>query len=257
MLARINPTAKLVANLIALTALVLVSDPLTPLMMLSAALVAGWLGGALRPRHLTLMLPFALLAFGMFWVNAVWARVPGAVPFGHLGPFLFTDKGLLLGAALGLRVLAIAAFSVTFTAATDPTDLMLSLVQQLRLNPRYAYSVLAALRFLPTLESEFQIIRAAHRIRGAGSERWWAGPRRWHRYAIPLLAGGIRRAERVAIAMEARGFCPRATRTYYRTLRWRLRDTIFVLATAGVVAAILGISAALGWLNGLSRWHGF
>lgn len=257
MLSRINPTARLAANLLALLVCVLVSDAMTPLLLLAAALMTAWWGGALRRHHLAAAVPFIIFAAGMLWMNAAWARVPGAVPVARLGPLIFTDGGLALGVALALRVLAVGALSILFTATLDPTDLMLSLVQQCRLSPRIAYSLMAALRFLPILETELRLIRSAHRIRGTGTEGPLAGPRRWYRYAMPLLAGGIRRAERVALAMEARGFSGNGPRTYYRTIRWQPRDTGFLLATFAVLAAILGISARMGWLRGPAAWAGF
>lgn len=125
------------------------------------------------------------------------------------------------------------------------------------LPPRYSYSLLAALRFLPTLETELAMFRTAHQIRGARGSGGKELIRRWYRYAIPLLAGGIRRAERVALVMEAPGFHDRKDRTYFRSLRWHRRDTLFVTGTAVVVAGVLWLSARMGWLVLFGHWQGF
>lgn len=239
MLSRINPVAKLTANLIALGGCVIAFDPYTPALLLLLALAAGWLTGGLRARQWLQLLPFLLFALGMFWTTVA------------------ASQDLSLGLSLAFRTLAVGAVSVLLLANTDPTDLMLSLSQQAGLPPRYSYSLLAALRFLPTLESELAIIRAAHRIRGAGGSGGKEAFRRWYRYAIPLLAGGIRRAERVALAMEARGFHGRRDRTYFRTLRWRTGDSLFVAAVAAAVGGVLWLSARLGWLEAFGRWQGF
>lgn len=245
----ISPAARLLANIVAMIACVLVADPYTPAMFLGLSLALAAWSGALTGRRLLRLVPFTFFALAMVWMNAAWAKVPDAIVIGSLGPLQFTDLGLRLGIALGLRILAVGTLSIVFVSTMDPTEMVLSLVQQFRLSPRLAYSLMAALRFVPTLENEFQIIRAAHRIRGAGVDGRFAWLRRWYRYALPLLAGGIRRAERVALAMEARGFTGTDPRTYFRRLPWRHCDTGFIVATVVVIVGIFLVSQQNGWLT--------
>jgi energy-coupling factor transport system permease protein len=200
MLWTINPTAKMLVNLLLIISCMFVFDPVTPLMLMAIALLTGILGGAFKWKHLSKFVPFLLFAVGMVWMNAAWAKIPGAKVIYSLGFLNFTDKGLMLGISLGMRIMAIASFSLLFTFATDPTDFMLSLVQQCRLSPGIAYGVLAALRFFPTMDTELNTIKSAHRIRGKGKKGVKGSAERWYRYAIPLLAGAIRKAERTAIA---------------------------------------------------------
>lgn len=245
----ISPAARLIANLVAMIAVVLVNDPYTPAMFLAVSLALTLWTDVLRGRGVLRLAPFGFFAFAMFWMNAAWANVTDATVVWKIGPLHFTDQGIVIGLALGLRILAVGLLSVVFLSTMDPTEMVLSLVQQLRFPPRLAYSLMAALRFVPTLESEMQLIRAAHRIRGAGVDGRFAWGKRLYRYAIPLLAGGIRRAERVAIAMEARGFTGDAERTYMRELPWQRRDTLFVVASFAVVVIIFVLSAHFDWLS--------
>ena len=70
-----------------------------------------------------------------------------------------------------------------------------ALYQRVARNPDsdIAYPALAAYRFLPLLQTEFETIRLAHRLRGVGRTR---GPLGWlreqSRLAIPLLANAMR-----------------------------------------------------------------
>ncbi|MNP73302.1 putative HMP/thiamine permease protein YkoC [compost metagenome] len=48
------------------------------------------------------------------------------------------------------------------------------------------------------------------------------------RYAIPLLAQSIRRAQRMAVAMEAKGFTDGASRTFYIQISYSRADLWFV-----------------------------
>ncbi|GAA1954314.1 energy-coupling factor transporter transmembrane component T [Microbacterium deminutum] len=57
---------------------------------------------------------------------------------------------------------------------------------------------------------------------------------------MPLLAGAIRHAERVAPAMDARAFGAHPDRTERHVVPFRARDTVFVvvflIASAGIFA---------------------
>jgi energy-coupling factor transport system permease protein len=59
------------------------------------------------------------------------------------------------------------------------------------------------------------------------------------RYAIPLLAGGVRKAGRVAIAMDARAFGALPSRTYRRRMTVGRRDAIFLCAVVFVTALVI------------------
>jgi len=46
---------------------------------------------------------------------------------------------------------------------------------------------------------------------------------------VPLLAGGIRHAERMSFAMDSRAFGASRQRTERHSVPWRARDTVFVV----------------------------
>src|SRR5262249_8819295 len=151
---------------------------------------------------------------------------------------------------LAERSMAIATFSVLLIMSTDPTELIRSLVQQAHFPPRFAYPTLAAYRFLPLLSSEFESIRLAHRLRGVGRSRGVVGwLREQGRMTLPLLANAIRRAERVALAMDARGFGSAHARTHFRWIAFTRADVALVLVSTVCGVGILLLSAALGILR--------
>jgi energy-coupling factor transport system permease protein len=55
---------------------------------------------------------------------------------------------------------------------------------------------------------------------------------------VPLLAGAIRHAERVALAMDSRAFGAHPTRTERHLVPFRVRDTVFTVAMLLTSAAI-------------------
>lgn len=252
-----NPTAKLLANLIVVLACLVVFDPYTMAMLFGASFFFVLATRSFNRKNLKAVIPLACFAVGMLWMNATLARVEDPQIIASIGSVTFTDKGLVIGLVLFFRILTIGITSILFTFNTEPDTLVLSLIRQCRLNPGIAYGILTALRFLPSMESDLDLINAAHRIRSSKQKKWYKKKNPWYRNAIPLLATNIRKAERVAIAMEARGFQTNMNRTYYRTVEWRKRDTLFIIATAALVVSIVLLSANMGWLVCFRRWQGF
>ena len=129
-------------------------------------------------------------------------------------------------------------------ASTDPTDLADALQQQLHLSPRVAIGTLAAVRLLPVIASEWQILALARRARGVEAGR---SPPAAARIAfgmlLALLVGAVRRATRLALAMEARGFGALPCRSVARPQRLRGRDmaliAVALLVAGGAVATSL------------------
>lgn len=251
-LARRDPTVKLAVVLVLSVGLFLVIDPVTPLMVLIVTVAAGLVAGRLPLRSFVRVLaPLAVVALGFVWTNALFARVtdPSAVAW-SAGPLRVTLAGLLFGLAIGLRGLAIGALSVTLVLTTEPTQLVVSLMRNARLPFRLGYPLLAAYRFLPYFRDELDQIDLARRIRGrarAGSVlerlRLRAGE------LVPLIAIAVRRAARIAVAMDARGFAAPQRRTFYREAPIGVTDVVFAAAALGTASAVLLLGAAAGWLR--------
>lgn len=245
---RLNPLAKLAAPMPAIVVLVFVRDLATPLAFLALAYVLLVIGARLSWRMLALLvlgMPVAVaaLAFGFaLWTDA--SRVDQSVVVWSIGGWTMYGGAVLTGLATALRLAAIFALSLVAGLTTTGPDLARSLVQQLRVPYRIGYTAMAAFRFVPRFGRELEIIRAAHRVRGAHGRRGpFAAVARWGGYVVPLLAGAIRHAERVALAMDARAFGAHRTRTERYVVPFRTRDVVFVVlfwaATAGILCATL------------------
>ncbi|WP_018527050.1 energy-coupling factor transporter transmembrane component T family protein [Alkalispirochaeta alkalica] len=240
----LNPAVKLISSLVVMIFTSLIFDPFT-LAAITLFGLALTLGPGRVPPTLVLrgLIPFLLFGAGFFWMNALMPRVTSGAGTGEellfsLGPLGFHRTGVINGVSFGIRSLGFGVYSLLFVATTNPTDFILSLVHQVRLPPRLAYSALAAYRYLPTLHSEITMIRNAHQVRGT---REGSGPggffRKSYRFTIPLLVSGLRRAGRVADAMEARAFTGR-NRSWYRQTRIGFRDLLYVVALASGVVLI-------------------
>lgn len=233
-LARANPVAKLGAAAILMAVLFVASGPITPALVLAGILASLPLSGLGVRTLLVRTWPLLLAALMVGVLNVVLA------PASRGGPDIVT------GLALGLRLLGIALSGVIAIATTDPTVLADSLQQQARLSPRLAVGALAAIRMLPILAVEWQLLGMARRARGV-SAGWspMAAARLASGKLLALLVGAVRRATRLALAMEARGFGSAACRTIARPQRMRLADWGLLLAAVALGVAALGIGSAL------------
>lgn len=256
-LQRLNPVSKLLAITPAMGLLMLATDPYTPLAFVVAGALVTVVLGRLSPlRYLRVAAPLVALAASFV---LVYPFVVGGSDGTHseilasLGPLAVRESGLRVGAATGLRILALSVLSLLFVLTTETESFLRALVQNLGLPYQIGYSAMAAFRFAPMVRSDVDRVRAAHTVRGVPDAN---GIRdrlyRASRYAIPLFVNAIRRAERTALAMDARAFGAYDERTHYRTHSVTETDVAFVVlfwTLSVVIVATLWHLGALGTLT--------
>lgn len=122
----------------------------------------------------------------------------------------------------------------------------MSLMQQLKLSPKLAYSLLVGYQFLPVLKDEFIQIRQVQQLRKPQVQTSTVAKlRSLPSVAIPLLAGAVRKAEKTAFAMEARGFTGTRERTYFHEVRLERFDLYFSLILVVIFTSCLIAGATL------------
>ncbi|MET3684342.1 energy-coupling factor transport system permease protein [Alkalibacillus flavidus] len=249
----VNPTVKAIAILIPGVLLGLTFDIYTPLVyLLFVFVVTLWLSDIPFKRWITFFAPFVLFIASFSWARLLYTSDTfqgGSVLF-SFWTFEVTTGGVAVAISLALRSLCFIALSLLFILTTDSTKFMLSLMQQLKLSPKITYGVLAGYRFLPTFKHELDVLRQAHRIRGVSRAKGIRGRiQQFKRYSIPLLANAIRKAERVANAMESKGFTGERDRTHYHMMTVTKRDWIFLGMMVGALLLTFATSYYFGYLN--------
>jgi energy-coupling factor transport system permease protein len=247
LLARANPIAKLAAAGILLLILFLSVDLLTPIIILAGVAAILPFSGLSVRSLLGRTWPILLAAASVGVLNVVFAaEVRGEVLL-RVGPLVVGSGNLAAGLGLGLRLLAIAGSGVLALVTTDPTDLADALQQQLGLSPRFAVGALAAVRLMPIMASEWQILQLARRARGVTAGR---SPVRAVRIVfgqlLAMLVGAVRRGTRLATAMEARGLGSRDCRSVARPQQMRRADWWLVAGAAALGLGAVAISLAAG-----------
>lgn len=156
----------------------------------------------------------------------------------ELGPIKIYEEGVRQGIFISMRFFFLILMTSLLTLTTTPieiTDGLETLLHPLK-KVRFPVHEMAlmmsiSLRFIPTLMQETDKIMKAQIARGV---EFSSGPIKDRIKAvipllIPLFVSSFKRAEELAIAMEARGYRGGEGRTKYRLLSWNLSDTLQIL----------------------------
>lgn len=240
---RLDPRAKILLTLVLIVTLFLITD--WPGYAVFAGLIAAaaavsrirtrYLVKGLRPLTFILLFTFGLHLF----------MDPGRTLFA-LGPVRATWEGLVQGVLISIRLALLVVATSLLTLTTSPialTDGIESL-----LGPGKAVGVPAhelammmtiALRFIPTLLEEADKIMKAQTARGADFETGGIVQRAKALVPIlvPLFVSAFRRADELAVAMEARCYRGGKGRTRLRSLRFTVADGVALLAGTALMAA--------------------
>lgn len=250
-LGRANPLAKMLAVGLATIPLVASMDWVSSGLVVLVTVLVLPLAGLSLGRFFTRAWPLVAAALLAAWGTALVGNDSGAVLL-NLGLFTITEGSVAAGAATGLRAFAVAVPAVLILFTTDPTDLANALAQKAKLPHRFVLGALAGMRLLGLLIEEWTTLGMARRARGVGSrgslvQRVQANLGQ----VFGLLVQAIRRASRLAVTMEAKGFGT-SGRTWVRDSFFTARDLWIVLfgltlATGAVLGAVFAGTWNLVW----------
>jgi energy-coupling factor transport system permease protein len=242
---RLDPRVKMGAALLLMT-IPFAAPGLGSILLLSSFVVA------IAILSTAPLLPLLRTLRAVFWIGCLMFvfylfTTPGR-PLVALGESVITWEGLQAGTSQVYRLCLLVVVSALLTFTTSPTQLahgletVLGPLASLGLPVRELAMVMTiALRFVPTLFEEIAKITRAQRARGADFRSgWpWQRARRLVPVFVPLFVSAFRRAEELAIAMEARGFRGTQRRTRLVQLRLTSQDLAASLIALTVSLAIL------------------
>lgn len=262
---RLDPRTKLLCTLflligISFTRSIPVSLVYLALLLIIVRIALVPLGFVLGPflRGLPFILFF--LAFTMLWQG--WQEPVGTV-YWEWGWIRITSSGLSIAVLTIVRLISLLLLLSLPTLTTRITQLTYGVESLLKPGARVGLPVhdialvaTIALRFVPILTEELERIMKAQASRGGE-----IGALNWRQpleigkallpLVVPLFVNAFRRAEEMAVAMEARGYVSGAGRTRFIQLHARLVDHVvtigmllFLLLTWFGVDPLLNLVAA-------------
>lgn len=242
---KLDPRVKFTGTLVFIVALFLVKG------VAGYAFITAILGGLIvisrvplkfmvKGMKAILFILLITMAFNIF-------LTPGTV-LAHWWIFTITYEGVVLAVRMGLRLTYLVIGSSIMTLTTTPnalTDGMESLFAPLKVIhvPVHEISMMMsiALRFIPILMEETDKIMKAQIARGADFEsgNFIAKVKNMVPLLVPLFVSAFRRANDLAMAMEARCYHGGSGRTQMKPLRYKKRDYIALILTAAFLAAAI------------------
>lgn len=169
--------------------------------------------------------------------------------------FKITREGLILAAKMAVRLVYLIIGSSLMTLTTTPNDLTDGLEKALRPLKvikvpvhEIAMMMSIALRFIPILLEETDKIMKAQMARGADFESGNIIKRAKSMVPllVPLFISAFRRADDLAMAMEARCYHGGEGRTKMKPLKYQREDFTAYLILFAYLAAMIAIKVFLG-----------
>jgi len=243
----LDPRTKLLGTLMYIVVLFLAQTPLeygaialfTLLVVLISKIPLLMVMKSVRPIFIILLITFVIHAFSFPGKEIVW----------QWKMFTVTAEGLEMGSKMVGRLILLLIFSSILTFTTSPivlTDGIEKLLRPLKKigvpSHEIAMMMTIALRFIPTLLEEMDRIMKAQEARGADFNKGGLKGRISNMLPllIPLFVSAFRRADELAIAMEARCYRGGEGRTRMYELRYGNSD-YFAYVVMLFLVGIMGL----------------
>lgn len=243
---KLDPRTKLLLT-IALIVIVFVAKGFIGLGLMFLFVIVCTLSTGIGVKYMVRALKPLLVIIGITFVLNLFLMKDGEV----LVKFYFiqiTTGGLNTALFMALRLILLIQSTQILTLTTSPlalTDALESLMrplEKLRF-PAHEISMMMsiALRFIPTLMEETEKIRRAQMARGADFESGGllARIKAMLPLLVPLFVSAFRRADELALAMEARCYRGGENRTKMKQLRFTVSDVLAFVFMSIMIAAII------------------
>ncbi len=235
---RADPRTKILVAFIYIVSIFLVSHPIFYLVTLvylylvikNCGVPLKLILKGLKPLKFILILTFVLNLFFSSGSNIIFS-------------FYFikiTREGLFLAIHFCVRLVLLILGTSILTLTTSPVSLSDGLELMMRPLKKFKFPVhelammmTIALRFIPTLMEETDKIMKAQMSRGADFETGniFQRAKAMVPLLVPLFVSAFRRANDLAMAMEARCYHGGEGRTRFRVLKYTKDDTVCIIAT--------------------------
>ena len=246
---RLDPRVKIVCTLLFIVSLFIQNS------LLGYAIATVYMGTVIRLSKVPFkyivkgLKPVVILLLFTVVMNLFLTKSGGTLV--HFWIFTITEGGLRTSVLMAVRLIYLVVGSSVMTFTTSPnglTDGMEKLLHPLnRLGVpvhEVAMMMSIALRFIPILLEETDKIMKAQQARGADFESGNIIQRAKSMVPIlvPLFVSAFRRANDLAMAMEARCYHGGEGRTKMKPLRYGRRDYLTYLLYVFYLAAVIGLA---------------
>lgn len=247
---RLHPVVKLIAMLGLFTAVFVTEAPQLLLPLLLAALaVAAWARSLLPFWRLRTLF---VLVFLMTFV--VWSLFyQEGTPLVHWGPIKISVAGVSFAFGMGLKLIGFLAIGVLFLATTKVEEFAYALTR-VGVPFKLGFTMTLSFRLVPAFLDATMTVVQAQRCRGFNFDEGNIAERirRYVPVIVPVFIGALRRADGMAMALEARGFQSGRPRSALEEYRFRGRDGLGLVVVLGLTAVYVILwRLGVGQVSGL------
>jgi energy-coupling factor transport system permease protein len=229
---RLNPIVKLLAMLTFFVTAYLCERPLAvlpvALAVVAMILVAGAVPNVHRLRYL-----FVLVFLMTFIVWTLFFR--GGTPLLAWGPLQISATGMHFALGMALKLATFLGIGVVFLSTTKIEEFAWALTH-VGMPYKLGFAMTLAFRLVPVFLDAAATVVQAQRCRGFNFDEGNL-VQRLRRYVpviVPVFMGALRRADGMAMALEARGFQSARPRTAFEHYRFGATDFAALALTVGL-----------------------
>lgn len=236
---RLHPVVKLVAMLGLFTVVFITDRPALLWPLLGGTLAAAVWARAL-PSMWRLRVLFALVFLMTFAVWSVFFR--GGEPLVAWGPLQVSGEGLQFAFGMGLKLVGFLALGVLFLSTTKVEEFAYALTR-LGVPFKLGFTITLAFRLVPAFLDATMTVVQAQRCRGFNFDEGNVVQRIRHYVPVivPVFIGALRRADGMAMALEARGFQSGRRRTVLEEFRYGAGDAVGLAVVGAVIGLYVGL----------------
>ncbi len=240
---RLNPIVKVLGMVCFFVAAFVSQRPSVVLPVAAGIAVLVVLAGAL-PNVRRLRLLFVMVFMMTFIIWSLFYR--GGVPLFAWGPIGVSVEGMHFALGMAIKLATFLGVGTLFLSTTKIEEFAYALTR-VGMPYKLGFTMTLAFRLVPVFLDAAVTVVQAQRCRGFSFDEGnlWQRMRRYVPVIVPVFMGALRRADGMAMALEARGFQSSHPRTSFEHYRFGASDAVALL----LAVAVAGLYVLL-WHSG-------
>lgn len=242
LLHKLNPLTKLLLALMICVVSFMSKSHYFLIGMIAFNLALGAWAGIFQ-RSLGMLRGLAKISIVIFLLQVLFVRT-GELLFTLPLGIEITTGGISFALLIVLRFIAATMPLATMLSVTQMNDLSNTLVLQLHIPYKYAFTLTTAIRFIPLFAQEMAGIMEAQTARGVAfdTKNIFKKISMILPLCVPLMITSVKKIDGTAISAELRGFHLRQRTSCYKTYGFQMLDLAALFVIVALVTACVGIN---------------
>ena len=243
---RLNPIVKVLGMLCFFVAAFVTQAPAAALPV--AVAMCGLITAARAWRNVWRLRVLFVMVFIMTFI--IWTLFfRGGVPFFSWGPLHVSTAALRFALGMAIKLDTFLGVGIVFLSTTKIEEFAYALTR-VGMPYKLGFTMTLAFRLVPVFLDSAATVVQAQRCRGFNFDEGnlLQRMRRYVPVIVPVFMGALRRADGMAMALEARGFQANTQRSTFEHFTFRRSDALALLMAIAVAVAYV-VLASFGYTS--------